>query len=160
MSVQTNDKAARFASVLYGTVAFLSALLAVSPEQFTVFNVISGGIIIGVATMLTYYFKEIVHQEADLGVLLQPSGYLEALVSSLSVLVFPGSAIFIAIVGLTLGISANTMLTSIFYLGIITVGASAFGSTYGITKDFLSASLRATIWIALCILLLVAKKLA
>ena len=60
MTAPEHNKAVRLASVLYGTVAFLSAALAVSPEQFTVGNVISGGTVIGVATLLTYYFKEIV----------------------------------------------------------------------------------------------------
>lgn len=160
MAAREHDKAVRLASVLYGTVAFLSALLAVSPEQFTVRNVISGGTVIGVATMLTYYFKEVVYKEADLGILLQPSDYLKELISSWPTLVFPGLAIFIAVLGLNLGVKADAMLSSIFYLGIITVGASAFGATRAITKGVLSASLRAFAWIGLCTLLLVAKKLA
>lgn len=160
MSYQRQHIAVSTASLLYGVVSILVVLLPVTADEFTIRNVVSGGAVVGVAAMMTYFFKEVVHREADREETLGFSDYLRELTHSLPVLIFPVAAIAIGVVGLVAGLSAGPLIDGLFYFGLAIVCGAAFISSYLVHEKLFSASLRASVWVSVCVFLLVIKKLA
>lgn len=160
MSLRHQKVAVSTASLLYGVISILAALLGVTAKEFTSRNVVLGGATLGIAAMMTYYFKEVVHREADAEETLDFVSHLREIFHALPVLIFPVLAISIAVGGLETGLPATTLIKGLFYLGLATVCAAAFFSSYFIHESVLSASLRTLIWIAICLILLLIKKAA
>lgn len=148
------------ASFLYGVVSILAVLLPVTADEFTIRNVVWGGAAVGIATMMTYFLKEVIHREADREETLGFSGYLREFVHSLPVLIFPVAAVAIGVVGLAVGIPADPLIDGLFYFGLVIFCAAAFISSYLVHQNLLDASSRALVWISVCVFLLVIKKLA
>jgi len=154
------DIAVSTASILYGVVAILMVLLPVTADEFTIRNVVWGGAAIGIATMMTYFLKEVIHREADREETLGFSGYLGELAHSLPVLVFPIAAVTIGVVGLAAGVPADPLIDGLFYFGLALVGAAAFMSSYLVHQNLPVASVRALVWAAVCLILLLIKNAA
>lgn len=160
MSHRRQKVAVSTASLLYGVISILAVLLPVTVVEFTFRSVVLGGATVGIAAMMTYYFKEVVHREADAEETLGFSGHRRELVHSLPVLIFPVIAVSIGVGGLLAGISAATLINGLFYLGLAVVCAAAFFSSYLIHQRFLGATLRMLVWVAICLVLLLIKKAA
>ena len=160
MPHQNKNIAVSTASLLYGVIAILVVLLPTDADEFTFRNVAWGGAVVGLAAMMTYFLKEIVHREADTEETLDLSGYLREFARSLPVLIYPVVAIVIGIIGLATGFSATSLIAGLFYFGLVLVCAAAFMSSYLVRRKFFAASLRALVWVSICVLLLLIKTLA
>lgn len=150
----------KLAAVFYGVVIILSVLISVEPDEFTTTKLLWGGATTGLAAMLTYFFKEIVHHEADQRKILRPKQIVDELEHSLPVLVFPLMSITIGVVGIEFGFPANGLIDGIFYLGMFLITGTAFLVTVQSTRNFVAAIFRAMFWLAICVVLLIVKKLA
>lgn len=159
MSRDHQNAAISAAALLYGVIAILTVLLPTTADEFTIRNVVWGGAVVGFAAMMTYFLKEVVHREADAQEALGLSGYLREFARSLPVLTFPAVAILIGVGGLAVRISAASLIDSLFYSGLLLVCAAAFVSSYLVYQKVFAALLRALVWISICVLLLLIKKL-
>jgi hypothetical protein len=149
-----NDTSATF----YGILATLSAALPVRADEFTVTQAILGAMIVGFVGLANRWFTEALKLETQLGRHLALKEVSALLRESAPALLFPTvSAATIGLGSLT-GVTLASGLDAIFDLGVLMAAVSVFLSSFVLNQRFFRALRRSSVWAALTILLLIARK--
>ncbi len=152
--------ARRVAAILYGVTAIASAELAVTPEIYPYPEASFGAVLVGVAMTLTRIFVEVVKKETKTGKHLSIHDYCTVVRESMWVMAFP---LVVALAILVAGATTArwvVLIDALFYLGVATVFAIGFVSSYILDKAVGRAMYRGVGWLLLSLVLVIAKKSA
>jgi Kef-type K+ transport system membrane component KefB len=159
-SKQRQIAAQRVSAILYGVVAVITAELSVRAGEYSYFETALGAIVVGFAMTATRIFVEVVKKETEIGAHLPLVKAGAVVADSLLVMLFPlVTALLIVIAALTTE-SWATLFNSVLYVGIGVVFATGFVSSYILDRAPRPALTRGLLWVALCLVLVAAKKLA
>jgi hypothetical protein len=159
-SKQRQAAAQRVSAILYGVVAIITAELSVRAAEFSHVETALGAIVVGFAMMATRVFVEVVKKETEIGAHLPLRKAGAIVMDSLLVMLFPAvTALLIVLAALTTE-SWAALLDSVLYVGIVTVFATGFVSSYILDRALRPAVTRGLLWLVLCLALVAAKKLA
>jgi hypothetical protein len=157
---QRQAAAQRVSAILYGVVAIMTAELSVRGGEYSHLETALGAILIGLAMTVTRIFVEVTKKEAEISAHLSLTKAGAIIADSLLVMLFPiVTALLILVAALTTE-SWPRLLNSVLYLGMATDFATGFVSSYILNRALRPAVTRGLLWLALGILLVVAKKLA
>ena len=159
-SQQRRVAAQHVASVLYGVIAIMTADLAAQPGKFGYTEAGLGVLLIGLAMMITRLFVKVVIKETELGAHLSVSEFAALMRDSLWVMFFPVTAVALIIVGALATAEWKVLLDDILYVGMGTVFAIGFLSSYILDRVFRLALRRAFALLLLSVIIVAAKSLA
>ena len=159
-SQQRRAAAQHVASVLYGVIAIMTADLAAQPGKFGYTEVGLGILLIGLAMMITRLFVKVVIKETELGAHLSVAEFVALMRDSLWVMLFPVITVALIIVGALATAEWKALLDDILYVGMGTVFAIGFLSSYILDRVFRLALRRAFAWLLLSVVIVAAKNLA
>jgi hypothetical protein len=147
-------------ATFYGILATLSAALAARADQFTVKEAVIGAMFIGLVGMTNRCFMEALKKETELGRHLAWEETPALLRQSALALLFPAVSAATIGLGSLFGMTLKAGLEAIYYLGVLMAFISVFLSSFVLDQRIFPALRRGSIWAALTILLLIARKFA
>jgi hypothetical protein len=147
------------ASVLYGVIAIMSAELAYQPGAAGAGTVAAGALLVGLAMALTRMFVELVKTETERGAHMGLGEAWALLCSSILVLAFPGAVAALVLVAELLGLPRGALADAVPYIGVATVMALGFGSSYVLDREPWPALQRGFSWTVLSLVLFAAKQI-
>lgn len=147
------------AAVISGVVAILSALIFVGGSDFTIRNILIGGLSIGIVGSSTYFFNRVIVTEVTSKRALDSAEYVRLFLLSSTVWLFPLLAILVAAVGLNVGASPEILIDLIYVIGILIVFIAGFLATYLNQKGITTSILRAAVWSSMFLLLMVIRQI-
>lgn len=159
-SQQRRIAAQHVASVLYGVIAIMTADLAAQPGNFGYTEAGLGVLLIGLAMTITRLFVKVVIKETELGAHLSVAEFAALMRDSLWVMLFPVITVALIIVGALATAEWEVLLDDILYVGMGTVFAIGFLSSYILDRVFRLALRRAFAWLLLSVIIVAAKSLA
>ena len=158
-SHQRQATAQRIAAVLYGVIAVMTAELAVEPGELGYLEAAVGALVVGLAMMMTRVFVEVVKKESEIGAHLPLRKAGAILRDSLLVMAFPGLTALL-IVGAALSTTGwPRLLDRVLYVGMATIFATGFLSSYVCDGALRPALTRGAGWLILSLVLIAAKSL-
>ena len=158
-SQQRRIAAQHVASVLYGVIAIMTADLAAQPGKFGYTEAGLGVLLIGLAMTITRLFVKVVIKETELGAHLSVAEFAALMRDSLWVMLFPVITVALIIVGALATAEWKALLDDILYVGMGTVFAIGFLSSYILDRVFRLALRRAFAWLLLSVIIVAAKRL-
>lgn len=158
-SNQRKKAANGVASVLYGVIAIMTAELAYQPGSAAPATLAAGVLLVGLAMAMTRMFVELVKTETERGAHIGLSEALTLLRSSILVLVFPGAVAGLVLVAQALGLPRGALADAVPYIGVATVTALGFGSSYVLDRKPWPAVQRGISWTVLSLVLFAAKQI-
>ena len=147
------------ASALYGVIAIMSAELGFNLDAISTAEAAVGALLVGATMTLTRLVVEIVKKETELSSHLGLSAFAALLRHSLLVMAFPILVTVLVLLGPPLGLPRSTVSVAVPYLGVATVFAIGFGSSYVLDGNPRHALRRGLAWTAMSLLLFAAKQL-
>jgi hypothetical protein len=152
--------AQRVAAAVYGVVAIMTAELAVQPGEFGYLEAALGALLVGVAMTATRIFVEVVKKETEIGahVPLRAAGAILRI--SLMVMLFPAATAVLILTAAVITARWTVLIDVVLYLGMVTIFAIGFLSSYILDGKFRPALFRGAGWLLLSLALLAAKSLA
>jgi len=158
-SKQRQAAAQRVAAVLYGVIAIMTAELSVQAGELGYAEAVLGALLVGVAMTVARIFVDVVEKETEIGAHLPIRKAGAIIVNSLLVMLFPvATALLIVVAALTTA-RWTILLDVVLYLGMATVFATGFLSSYVLDRQIRPALSRGVAWLLLSVLLVVAKSL-
>jgi hypothetical protein len=156
-SQQRRNAAQRVGAILYGVVAVMTAELAVQPGEFDYWEAALGALLVGLAMTVTRIFVEVVKKETEIGAHL-PFAKAGAIVrDSLFVMLFPAATAILIVIAALSALPWQALIKEVLYLGIATVFAVGFLSSYLLDRAIKPALLRGAVWLLLSLVLVAAK---
>ena len=159
-SKQGQVMAQRVSAILYGVIAIMTVELSVRGGEFGHLETALGALLVGLAMTVTRIFVEVVKKETEIGAHLPLAKAGAIVMDSLLVMLFPAATALLILIAALTTESWATLIDSVLYLGIATVFATGFLSSYVLDRAMRPALTRALLWLVLSLVLLAAKKLA
>jgi hypothetical protein len=148
------------ASILYGVITIMTADLAVKSGKFGYIETGLGALIIGLTMTTTRLFVKVVAKETEVGAHLSIAEFAAITRESLWVMLFPAISVSLIIVGALATTEWQVLLDDILYVGMATVFVIGFLSSYILNREFWPALRRASAWLLLSVVIVVAKSFA
>jgi hypothetical protein len=159
-STQRQVMAQRIAAVLYGVVAIMTAELSVQPGEFGYAEAALGALLVGLAMTVTRIFVEVVKKDTEIRTHMPIRKAGAIIRDSLLVMLFPAATALLIVVAALMTARWTVLLDVVLYLGMATVFASGFLSSYVLDREVRPACMRGAVWLLLSVLLVAAKSLA
>lgn len=148
------------ASILYGVIAIMTADLAAQPSKLGYTEAGLGVLLTGLAMTITRFFVKVVIKETELGAHLSVTESAAVMRDSLWVMLFPVMTVPLIIVSALATAERKALLDDILYVGMATVFAIGFLSSYILDRAFRLALRRGFAWLLLSVIIVAAKSLA
>jgi hypothetical protein len=158
-SKQHKAAAQRVAAVLYGVIAIMTAELSVQAGELSYTEAALGALLVGLAMTIARVFVDVVEKETEIGAHLPIRKAGTIIVNSLLVMLFPAATALLIIAAALTTARWAILLDVVLYLGMATVFATGFLSSYLLDRQIRPALSRGVAWLLLSVLLVVAKSL-
>src|SRR5215469_12688688 len=149
--------AQRLSATLYGVVGIMTAELPLQPGEFGYTETAIGALLVGFAMYVAHFFVILVKVESEIGSHLPLRGAWGIARDSLLVIVFPAMTALLIIGAASITARWTILLDVVLYLGMATVFATGFFSSYVLDRAAGPALRRALVWLLLSVGFVVAK---
>jgi hypothetical protein len=144
---------------LYGTTVIMATALAVEPGEFTFTEAALGALVLGGIMLMTRLCVEVVKRETETGSFAGLKELGDILLESGMVVAFPVLTAAMIAMSPALGVGWPALLDAIFYLGALAILLTGFTSRYVLDGRIAPALARGLSWLALGLVLIIARKL-